>query len=687
MDNRQDENGFNESDLEFILSQAEEYKKQLDTYEKKGNVRRNNDDFNDEFFLDPVFETAGEEKSVALKSVPEAMSSPVAENNSETETEDVFAPKTSLRSFEQSEEADRRVSVGFSLEAVAKFFAKKAPEAKLSTTSADEDVMIDAASTAFVNETKNSAFAVSVRFWSVLVLFLFSVYITALAPLGIPVPQIISPQHAPQAFLIVNLLIVIMLFAFGITIYKNGIMNIVTAPSSETGAVICWFFVFLSSLISLICSYIAENADISQFTSCAALALLMCAYEEKIKYRHELFLSEIAASEGKLFELYSADGSISDIKKSQKLYFLGHCESGYNEKAPMLVLGFGVVIVAGLLLVTKSGDIILKGISAVAAAVAVFNGVRTLMPMQINLSRSKDEGFFFPDEKSAEDLASCEKIAIESGFIFTSSNIKITGLNVYNKNRIDVTIMIVSALMNKLGNSFAPLFLNIVGGKKILLPKLNRIEVFEGMGYKTECDGSSYIVGTPEFLQNENIAFERRLPICADGEDLIAVAENGELSMVFQISSSPLPEACDHIAFLASLGVETVVLRSDPFISDTTIVSELEKADVKCRVASPEEASRQRKLRNEKENVEYLALVDEPTVKCVSDAVSASKKLMSASRVNFVVQIIFAVIILFCILLSAWMPFLLTPFFIVLMCVLPIVVQFINSFIGVAYLY
>ena len=199
--------------------------------------------------------------------------------------------------------------------------------------------------------------------------------------------------------------------------------------------------------------------------------------------------------------------------------------------APVCLLGAGVVGALTYIL-TQGG-----GMAAITAMVGILCVSATLsatfienVPLSKLTKKLAPRGGMVSGNKAVEDFCDISGVVLDEKDLFPAGHAQIHGIKTYSQGRVDEAILDAASIAYALGSCLGSVFLQMIGGNKKLLRKVDNPVFEDGRGITAWIDGRRVILGGRKLMRSHEIelpapGYEKQYP---EGEPLF-LASGGEL--------------------------------------------------------------------------------------------------------------------------------------------------------------
>lgn len=210
----------------------------------------------------------------------------------------------------------------------------------------------------------------------------------------------------------------------------------------------------------------------------------------------------------------------------------------HRSVAPVCLAGaFIVAIVSSLL----TGEFI-SAVSSFTAILCISATLSATFVENIPLAKLAKKllpmGGMVSGNKAVEDFCDTEAIILTENDLFPEGNVQLKGIKSFVQGRVDEAILDAASVICTLEGALSPVFLQMIGGERKILKKVDNIVFENGMGISAWVDSRRVLIGNRKLMQNHGIALPSD-PAYAQGfEDgeLLYLSNSGEVSAIFSVS-------------------------------------------------------------------------------------------------------------------------------------------------------
>ena len=254
------------------------------------------------------------------------------------------------------------------------------------------------------------------------------------------------------------------------------------------------------------------------------------------------------------------------------LSFSDKYDVGVNRSvAPVCLIG-AVAVAFSTFFLTES---LYGSISAFTATLCVCATLSTSFIETIPLSKLAKKltpmGGMVSGNKAVEDFCDTRAVILSEKDLFPRGHVSLHGIKAFSRSRIDEAILDAASVICALNGTLSPLFLDMIGGNKKLLRKVDNIVFENGMGVSAWVDQRRVLIGNRLLMQNHGIElprdkYEQGLLPNVQGSPLY-LSNSGDVSARFLVSYMIDEELAFQLDALASRRKQMFVYATDANIT------------------------------------------------------------------------------------------------------------------------
>ncbi len=422
--------------------------------------------------------------------------------------------------------------------------------------------------------------------------------------LGVPngllfLPPFMLPEQDMRMFLIGNLVICVLAGIVCSDVISRGIVSLCRMQANcDSPAALAFLGVVIQGIMLVIFpDEISGNPSVSLYFPVAALMLFFSAAGRRMQAaRVERNFHCIAAEETKYafeqiedreFAREFSRGLGPDVDRvaysTESRFISGffsqgnpadYCDSFSRLVSPICLAG---ALVVGILtfVLAKDPSTAVSAATAILCICAPFSGaiIPNLMLSKMS-KRLTRKGAMLSGYDAAEEFSETGAVIISDRDLFSEENVMLHGMKVFAEKRIDEAILDAASVILSCDGVMSGVFLNMIGGNRGMLKKVDSLSYEDSMGISAWVDGKRVLIGSHELMRRHEVDcpskdFESRY--ARDGRRVLYLANSGELTAMFVVSYNADPETAELLTSLERHGVFASVYTSDPNITSELI--------------------------------------------------------------------------------------------------------------------
>ncbi len=416
----------------------------------------------------------------------------------------------------------------------------------------------------------------------------------------LPLLAVMAPEENMRLFLIVNLAVCILAAITCSNVVGGGLLAFcrLHADSDSPAALAVLGAVVQGIIMIIFPDEVQDTVGISFYFPVAVFALLFNLIGKQLLmkrvYRNFRF---VTSEERKLgfvqirnrdFAREFSRGLAPDVDQVAYSvpadFFSGFLDRSYSpdysnsfSRIVVPITFAGAVLVGGVSAAVFS-ETALTSVSAAAAVLCVCAPFSSAVIPNLMLGKVARKltkaGAMLPGYDSAEELAGTNALVVNDKDLFSPENVMLHGMKVFAEKRIDEAILDAASVILSCDGIMSAVFLNMVGGNRRLLRKVDSLIYEDGMGISAWVDGKRVLIGSRELMQHHEVDcpsrdFEGRYT--RDGRQVLYISNSGELSAMFVVSYNGDPDTADLLEELERRGISLIVYATDPNVTSELI--------------------------------------------------------------------------------------------------------------------
>lgn len=636
----------------------------------------------DDFFdNDPIVEEEPEEETVEE---PVAEEQPAEEVDPETDFENLVAEVTGDSQGEDFDETDISLAVALGMEdELYKVMDSEKAEQLTEDFVADQEEWIekndrysadeytDPSQNREIAETykKRNTFSL-IKMLGSLALLILIIFYENLPVIGLQFSGMLDPAVYPVVYIMFDLQIVFVAAALVISEIWDGFKALIKfKPNINSISTVLLILATLTAVISSFRTY--GGIEPIVFNVPTVLSLFLIALNNYLTVRREIFSFNVVSSRKPKFVMrhlstrdsmmeseavagMQLDTSLADegdIIKIQKTDFAEGYFYHTNNKGTTgnsyCGLAIGASIALGLIVaiyaaVTKSASMLQTGYATVSASLPASMILISCFPFYSANKLAYDNDSTIIGEGSVEEYSGVGVISFDDVNVFSSNDVKVKNVRLYNNSRIDKVLYYASSVFSATGGPLADVFevATFETGRS------SNVEIIEtGNGYiEAKVSDKSVIFGRADALSNIGIILpsdvtseEGELP---PGYSVMYMIYQHKLVSKMIVSYTLDPDFEYILKQLTESGMCVCVKTFDPNIDEEMIYRQVSSDKYSLRVI---------KYKNTEEITKYAkradgGIVSRDSTKSLLKTVSLCDKILSAKKTGFVIGVISAIV-------------------------------------------
>ena len=416
----------------------------------------------------------------------------------------------------------------------------------------------------------------------------------ALCPMvngALPLPAAISYQTAPQMYAFAYLLICIISIAVCIVSVGKGLIGFFTLKANgDTMAALTAVAAVIYTLVVVINPQYMQNMNVQLYGAAAVLALWFntvgasmriaaCKHNLSVLTSGEQLCSIHHANAPDLLDAAGAalDESEPLLASEYRAGFLTHFIAYSKDDEPiseMTRVLTPICFVAAVGMAVGGyfiyGDI-MSCFTVLVAVLCVCTPLTSIIAYNLPLLRSAKAlsayGGMINGFKASDELSETTAITINAAQLFPEGSITMHGIRTFKGGRIDTSILEAASVMEKVDGTMKHVFSHIIEGNTAILEDVDEIAYEEGLGLSAWVNSKRVLIGSRELMRHHGVELPPRdyeLKFTTDGRDIVYLASDGELSAMFVVSYSAVPEVSELLYRLGKNNITILVKTTDP---------------------------------------------------------------------------------------------------------------------------
>jgi cation transport ATPase len=380
----------------------------------------------------------------------------------------------------------------------------------------------------------------------------------------IPLPKLMFPEFAEtvRTYFIVATALTILVAVVNSSAVGGGLMALFKMHANSDTLAACAILAAVGQGVAIVADPTAVNpTELSFYFAVAALAMLFNALGKltmisRILTNFRLLATKepkkaVVAAESDEFcreffkDLLRKPVIAHAVKAEFFTDFLGLSYSdkydvGVNRAVAPVCLAGGLAVCGLTFLLTGNS---LSALSAFTAILCVCATLSSTFIENIPLARLTKklapEGGMVSGCKAVEDFCDAKAVVLTDTDLFPKGHVKLQGIKAFSQSRLDEAITDAASVLCAMDGTLGPVFLEMIGGNKKLLKKVDNIVLENAMGVSAWVDSRRVLVGNRRLMQNHGITLPpealQAARLSTESEPLF-VSNSGEASAMFTVS-------------------------------------------------------------------------------------------------------------------------------------------------------
>lgn len=186
------------------------------------------------------------------------------------------------------------------------------------------------------------------------------------------------------------------------------------------------------------------------------------------------------------------------------------------------------------------------------------------------------KGGMVSGNKAVEDFCDISALVLSENDLFPKGHIQIHGIKALENGRVDEAILDVASVVCAANSAMSHVFLEMVGGNKKLLKKVENISYENARGISAWVDSRRVLIGNAKMMQSHGVSMVEdniNPKLLQEGYEVFYLAVGGELAARFLVSYHIDEDLAVELDHMASLGKTLIVYTVDPNLSPEKIWS------------------------------------------------------------------------------------------------------------------
>ena len=175
------------------------------------------------------------------------------------------------------------------------------------------------------------------------------------------------------------------------------------------------------------------------------------------------------------------------------------------------------------------------------------------------------KGMLIKNSKVLESVNKIDTIVFDKTGTITDGNLSISNIYRYDSLSENGILQIVGAMEKKSEHPIAKAIVNRCNDLEIKLTKIKDVQNIAGYGVKTEYNGKEVLVGSKNFMVENNVSLEKvdEKEVYQAGNVVIFISIGGTLVSIIELKDKIKPEAKEVISKIKGEKIEVIMLTGD----------------------------------------------------------------------------------------------------------------------------
>lgn len=487
---------------------------------------------------------------------------------------------------------------------------------------------------------------------------------------AVPLPEAFWPvEGTMRAYFLACTVLTILVALVNSSAVGGGLMGLFKMHANSDTLAACAVLAAVGQGVAVVADpTLADPAGMSIYFSVAALAMLFNGFGKMTMINRILSNFKIIAGRGekKALMAVESDEFCREFVRNDSVrrpviaysaradFFTDFLALSYSDKydvginravAPVCLCGALVVCAATYLLTGST-------LSAVSALTAVLCVCATLsstfienVPLSKLTKKLAPQGGMVSGNKAVETFCDTRAVVLTENDLFTRGNVRLHGIRAFPGARIDEAILDAASVLCAIDGALGPVFLEMIGGNKKLLKKVDNIVFENGMGISAWVASRRVLIGNRRLMTNHGVALPAEAQLkqnqaaTGDSEPLF-LSNSGEVCAQFVVSYHIDDALAVELDNLARLEKQLIVYTTDANITAEKIWELYGYPAELIRILPAEWHVRYQKMSEPREKaVAEIAYTDDNAatlVKAILACVAARSSILSATVIQLV---------------------------------------------------
>lgn len=245
-------------------------------------------------------------------------------------------------------------------------------------------------------------------------------------------------------------------------------------------------------------------------------------------------------------------------------------------------------------------------------------------------------------EQCTQDGGEVNAVVIDARDLLPPSSVTLSGIKTSKGMRIDEAILDAASILVQSGSILSEIFLEIIGGRKDLLRKVDSISYEDGMGLTAWIGKKRVLIGNRDLLESHGVrtpseAYEQKFR--EEGCDLVYLSSAGNLTAVFVITLEPSQDADNAIQMLLENDILMTVHTVDSIVTKKRL-AQLYYCEPSCFKILPTRLEEEWKSRRTLVKMKPATLANNGSFLSMAASLMVSRRMRVMMMVSNIIQLV-----------------------------------------------
>ena len=440
----------------------------------------------------------------------------------------------------------------------------------------------------------------TLRFVLTLVLFGVLSYLTvSLTNINLPLLTFMLPEKNMQAFMGVNLGLMVLAMLINISTVVGGLKALFTLrPSSDGPIAIAGVVALIQGIVLILNPDAVTGAGVHYYFAVTVLGLVFNLLGKLFMInridRNFRLLAE-GGYQRHAFNIINDRNLARELTRNQDLdppvvgysqpadfltnfmHFSSTEDYGENITRITTPIFFGFSVVISGATQVLYGDVFMS-LTVFSAMTLICAPLTSSIVGNLPLRRMNkalcEDGSMVAGYTALDRFDDINCFVIKDSELFGPQSITLHGIKTFDQKRIDEAMVDAASIVCKSDCVLSYIFTQMIGGNEKILKKADSIVYEDSMGISAWVDGKRVLIGNRDLMLGHNIEipskdYEKKF--VRDGREVLYLANSGELTAIFVLSYAADPDIADQLGVLADRGIGISVYTTDSNITPQKI--------------------------------------------------------------------------------------------------------------------